>query len=77
MKCAGWEAGVLQKFTKIYRRSLNLLDKNRPVCNIRVAGFWDCLFKELMGSCYDLLTESNTRFTAFSNEYCKIFDNFS
>uniref|UniRef100_A0A336MQL2 CSON004891 protein n=1 Tax=Culicoides sonorensis TaxID=179676 RepID=A0A336MQL2_CULSO len=52
-------AGKTQKFSTIYRRALSAIEPSRPICNIRIAGFWDCIHNMLMGQCVnEMLTQT-------------------
>ncbi|XP_063706519.1 general odorant-binding protein 67-like [Culicoides brevitarsis] len=53
-------AGTIQRFTAIYKKALANIDAKRPICNIRIAGFWDCMYNQLMGQClYEMLTQTD------------------
>lgn len=42
-----------QRFTRVYRTALNVLSVERPICNLRLAAYWDCVYKNFYKFCYN------------------------
>lgn len=52
-------AGNVQGFANLYRKTLNQIDPKRPMCNLKLAAIWDCVFSFLLEQCSGiLLTQS-------------------